>query len=69
VFSLSCTFLVVPRNYHLSTLQLRFQGIYTPLQWSSGDVRSQIEVKFEKNIKMGTLIEGEPKECFIYLHV
>jgi hypothetical protein len=28
VFSLLCTFLVVPRNYYLSTPQSGFQGIY-----------------------------------------
>ncbi len=28
MFSLLCTFLMVPRNYHLSTLQSGFQGIY-----------------------------------------
>jgi hypothetical protein len=29
VFSLLVTFLVVPRNFHLSTPKLRFLGIYT----------------------------------------
>jgi hypothetical protein len=46
---------VVPRNYRLSTPQSGFQGIYTPLQLSSEDVSSQIEVKFEEKILNGAL--------------
>ena len=50
VFPLSCSFLVVPRNYRLSTPKSGFLGICAPLQWSSEDVSSQIEVKFEEKI-------------------
>ncbi len=51
VFSLLVTFLMVPRNYCLSTPLLGFLGIYTPLQWSSEDVSYQIEIKFDKKYK------------------
>ncbi len=63
VFSLLYVFLVVPRNYHLSTLWSGFQGIYTPLQWSFEDVSSQIEVKFEEKIQnWAFLLRENPRE-------
>ncbi len=64
VFSLLCVFLVGPRNYGLSTPQSGFQGNYMPLQWSSEDVSSQIEIKFEEKHKKGHSHWGRTQGMF-----
>ncbi len=44
VLFLLVTLLVVPRNHGVSTPQLYLLGIYTPLQWSSLNSVSRIEI-------------------------